>query len=204
MLPLTKVPVTHQAKIRWCHKGGEVTVGTVLGFNGDRRRSHESLLDRLPVIRHPERFLGYRSSKGNGLLSTRSKLPGASSPPIRRCCRNWAEWPGPLFLYSGFGGLSHRLSLSTRSKWPGASSPPLGRCCLDRAGWPGPLLLLHSSFGELSRRLDLSRQGLRLSPLSPRMRCRASRRSHLAQGGPTNCRSQGRSEDGLGRSGRCR
>ena len=40
--------------------------------------------------------------------------------------------------------------------------------------------------------------------LSPRMRCRASRRSHLSQGDSTSCRSQERSEDGPGRSGRCR
>ena len=104
-------------------------------------------------------FLSYRSSNRNGLPSTRSKWPGASSPPLRCCCRNWAEWPGPLLLlYSGFGGLGRRLELNTRGGWPGASFPPLRRCCLDWAEWPDPLLLLHSSFGGLSRRLDLSRQ----------------------------------------------
>ena len=73
------------------------------------------------------------------LLSTRNKWPGASSPPLCRCCRNWAEWPGPLFLlYSSVGGLGRRLRLSTRSKWPGASSPPLRRCCPDWVEWPGP------------------------------------------------------------------
>ena len=146
-------------RFRWCHKGGEVTVGAVLGCNGDRRQSHESLLDRLLVIRHPERSLSYRSSKGNGLLSTRGKWSGASFPPLRRCFRNRAEWPGPLLLLcSGFGGLGRKLGLSTRSKWPGASSPPLRCCCPDCAEWPGTLLLPHSSFGGLGRRLNLSRQ----------------------------------------------
>ena len=54
-------------------KVARLLLGAVLGCNGDRRRSHESLLDRPLVVRHPERSLSYRSSKGNGLPSTRSK-----------------------------------------------------------------------------------------------------------------------------------
>ena len=82
-------------------------------------------------FRHPERvtevrrFLSYRSSKGNDLLRTRSKWPGASSPPLRRCCRSWAQWPDPLLLlYSDFGEFGRRLGLNTRSKWPGSSFHP--------------------------------------------------------------------------------
>ena len=40
----------------------------------------------------------------------------------------------------------------------------------EQAGWPGPLLRLHSSFGGLSRRLDLSHQeaGLLVGVISHR------------------------------------
>ena len=58
------------------HKGSEVAVDAVLGCNGGRPRSHESLLDRILDVRHLELFLSYRSPKGNGRLSTRSKWPG--------------------------------------------------------------------------------------------------------------------------------
>ena len=33
-------------------------------------------------------------------------------PPLRRCCLDRIEWPGPfLFFYSGFGGLGSKLDL---------------------------------------------------------------------------------------------
>ena len=46
---------------------------------------------------------------------TRSKWPRVSSPPPRRSCPDWAEWPGSfLLLHLGFGGFNRGLDLSRR------------------------------------------------------------------------------------------
>ena len=72
------------------------------------------------------------------------------------------------------------------------STPPSLLSKLGRmAGPPSPLLRHWRACSQAG-------------PLSPRIRCRASRQSHLAQSDPTSCRPQRHSEGGFGRSGRCR
>ena len=93
-------------------------------------------------------------------------VPSATGPPKEMACSARGVNGQGRILHlsvaavetSSFGGLGRRLRLSARNKWPGVSSPPLRCCWSDWTDWPGPLLLLHSSFGGFSSRLDLSRQ----------------------------------------------
>ena len=69
---------------------------------------------------------------------------------------------------------------------------------------PSVLSKLGRMAGPSSPLLGLWRACSQAGPLVPKMRCRSSRQSHLAQRDPTSCRHQRYSEGGLGRSGRCR
>ena len=109
------------------------------------------------------------------LLSKPGRMAGPPTPPLLGLWRTWSQ-----------AGAQHAEYMA-KAEFP---TPPWLLSKLGRMAGPPSLLL------------GLWRAWSHAGPLSPRMRCRASRQSHLAQRDPTSCRPQRHSEGGLGRSGR--